>query len=166
MLSQALRTASSSLLRGRSYGTSALATISVTAVSRGSRTDVSAGTHKYSIDEPIRMGGTDSGPNPLAYLLGSLAGCETVTAIRVAKELNVPWEEVTYDVAGDFDPRGFAGVAGVQPHFQKITVNAKVKTTATEAQVQEVARITSTRCPVHSLIHAAKVDFTVNWSKL
>lgn len=166
MLSRTLRTATTVLRTGRMYSSAnPLATISVTALSRGSHTEVSAGTHKFHIDEPVRMGGTDTGPNPLAFLLGSLAGCETVTALRVAKELNVPWEEVSYEVSGQFDPRGFQGVPNVQPHFQKITVNAKVKTTATEEQIKEVGRVTSARCPVHSLVHAANIDFTVNWTK-
>ncbi|MFZ1668473.1 MAG: OsmC family peroxiredoxin, partial [Trichococcus flocculiformis] len=39
---------------------------------------------EFFVDESERMGGDNKGPNPLEYLLGSLAGCTSIIAYYVS----------------------------------------------------------------------------------
>lgn len=45
----------------------------------GTVVQISNGRHEWAGDEPVAIGGTDSGPNPYELLLGSLAACTCVT---------------------------------------------------------------------------------------
>jgi putative redox protein len=40
---------------------------------------VAMGAHEISVDEPIRRGGTDTGPAPFDLLLAGLGGCTAIT---------------------------------------------------------------------------------------
>jgi putative redox protein len=137
----------------------------ITAVSEGMQTKATSKQHTMIIDEPQNMGGKDEGPNPLATLLGALAGCENVVANIVAKEMNFDLQGIEFDIRGDFDPRGFMGDPNVRPYFEKVTIQAKVKTSETEARIKELQEKTDLRCPVFTTLKAAGVEMITNWVK-
>ncbi|WP_270180677.1 OsmC family protein [Alkalihalobacillus sp. CinArs1] len=137
----------------------------ITAVSKGMNTEGLSHGHKIVIDEPANMGGTDEGANPLATLLASLAGCENAIANFVAKEIDFDLQGIEFAINGELDPKGMMGAEGVRPYFQKINVDAKVKTSESEERVQELQRIVDSRCPVYTTLEAADVEMTANWTK-
>lgn len=54
----------------------ATSVVSVKAVCGASAlTQVSAGRHSLTIDEPVAFGGQDTAPSPIMYLLAGVAGC-------------------------------------------------------------------------------------------
>ena len=81
------------------------------------------------MDEPESLGGNDTGPNPMEYLLGALIGCKTVVFALVAKEHGFTYSDLKFDLKGSLDVRGLEGVEGVRPYFKSIQGTIQVTTT-------------------------------------
>ena len=60
----------------------------------GFRTEIRAGTHTLTADEPTTVGGTDAGPTPYELLLGALSGCMAMTLRMYADRKKWPLESV------------------------------------------------------------------------
>src|SRR5699024_7589648 len=58
-------------------------------------------------------------------MLIALAGCENVVAHAVAKEMAFDLQGLTFDISGEFDPRGFMGDPNVRTYFETVTINVK-----------------------------------------
>ena len=116
---------------------------------------LSNGRHEWAADEPLAVGGTDTGPNPYELLLGSLAACTCVTLAWYCRHHDIALESVTttYDFSRvhaddckdcDMPDRGF---------IEKITSNVQITGDFDEAQRKRLAQIAE-RCPVHkTLMH-------------
>jgi putative redox protein len=61
----------------------------------GFEQSVTAGPHRFSLDEPVRYGGKDGGPNPYDLLLAALGGCTSMTLVMYARRKGWPLEKVT-----------------------------------------------------------------------
>jgi uncharacterized OsmC-like protein len=138
---------------------------SVHSTSSKMKTEVETGKHRFVIDEPPDLGGTDEGANPLEPLLGALVGCENVIANFVAKELGFQLNGIRFHAEGILDPRGLMGDPNIQPYFQEVKIRAEVETDESEERVQELQKIVDQRCPVFTLIKAAGVKLDVEWKK-
>ena len=108
--------------------------------------------HQIDIDEPSYLGGTDKGPSPIELLLAALGGCQIITLAFFAPRLGVKLRNVETVVEGHLDPRGFMGVSGVRPGFQKICISTKIQAEGDPEKIKELIRMAEERCPVNDNI--------------
>lgn len=138
------------------------------AISAESRTEthtvVEARDFTFSVDEPTELGGTNAGPNPVEYLLGSLAGCLNVVGHAVAKEQDIEVRTIEIDIEGDLDPRKFLGESDEpRPGYQQVAVTLAVDSPATDDQLATWLEIVEERCPVSDTIaNATPVSLAVD----
>lgn len=137
----------------------------VSASGEGMITTTKVGNHKIVIDADAQMGGNDMGPNPLETLLSALAACENVTANAVAKEMKFDLQGITFKITGEFNPRGFMGDPNVRTYFEKVEVEATVRTTESEDRIKELQKAIEPRCPIYGMFKAANVQMIDNWVK-
>jgi uncharacterized OsmC-like protein len=71
------------------------ATVIVHGSAAGFAQTILAGRHALTADEPIPVGGTDTGPNPYDLFLAALGSCTSMTLAMYARRKNWPLEAVT-----------------------------------------------------------------------
>jgi uncharacterized OsmC-like protein len=139
-------------------------TIAIEAESRSkTRADVSVRDLTFSVDEPEKLGGTNTGPNAVELLLGALAGCLNVIGHMVAKEMGFEIQSMQMRIEGNLDPLAYLGKKpGVRPGFKEIRVSMDVQSTATPDLLNEWAKAIETRCPVsNNLISPTPIRITL-----
>ncbi|KOP83800.1 OsmC family protein [Cytobacillus solani] len=131
----------------------------------GMRTDATNGKHIISIDEPVSFGGKDSAPDPMSTMLAALAACENVMVQIISKEMNIQIEDISFKVEGELDPSGLMGNLDVKPYFEKVKVEAFLKTSASQEQVDELQKKVDQRCPIYRTIKDAGIPIENLWVK-
>lgn len=138
----------------------------VTSVSEGYTTTITAGHHMYYLDEPEKLGGHDLGPNPLQALLGALIGCETITAVAVAKEMKIDLYQLSFSVTGEYDSRGLKGDSSIRTYFSKVEIKVSFESDASQEDLNALQSETERRCPVYNLLRAANVNLVSHWERV
>lgn len=104
---------------------------------------------KLNCDEPPSLGGIDSAPNPVEFLLHSLMGCITTTTVAHAAVEGIEIEELQTETEGDLDLHGFLGLSDkVRNGFSAVRLTLGVKTDASSDKIKELAL----RSPVYDTI--------------
>ena len=119
----------------------------------------------FIIDEPERLGGSNKGPNPLEYLLGSLSACTSIIASYVAKDQSFSYHGLEFSCDGTLDPRGYQGIEGVQTYFQTVRINIIIDTKESNEALEKLSVEVERRCPIFNLLKDAGVEVVSNWSK-
>ena len=117
---------------------------------------------------------TEAGLHPMAggdrrfacsadMLLESLIGCAGVTLCAVATAMSIPIAAGTISAEGDVDFRGTLGVSKDVPiGFLAIRIIVELQTTADDAQLDKLAKLTERYCVVaQSLSDAARPVITI-----
>ena len=115
----------------------------------GLQVDSTVRNFTLRMDEPVNLGGTDTGMNPVEALLAALGSCLTIVAGAFADTHDIELEEFWVELEGDLDPDGFLrGTEGVRKGFQEVRFTPHIKTSASEEKVQEFMAFIKNRCPV------------------
>jgi len=125
--------------------------------------EMRTGTHAFTVDEPAKLGGGGTAPNPVQYALASLGSCQAITYRFWAEQLGICLGTLTVRVEADLDLRGFFGVNdGVRPGFSAVRVQIAITGPETPERYQELAAAVDEHCPVLDLFrNPVPVDRTL-----
>ena len=120
----------------------------------GYAVDLASSTgHRWQADEPVAVGGTDTGPNPYELLLSALAACTTITLSMYAqrKGWDVQRIEVAYD-HGRIHARDCEDCEDHQKgYIDHITSQVSIHGDLDGAQQRRLAEVAAS-CPVHKTL--------------
>lgn len=115
-------------------------------------TDVVAGKHALTADEPESVGGNDFGPSPYEYLSAALAACTSMTIQMYTKHKSWNLDEVTvhvqhgknYHMDADDPEQSNKKI----DHFERAI---ELEGDLTEEQIERILKIAD-KCPVHKTL--------------
>lgn len=117
----------------------------------------------FLMDEPVELGGTDTGATPLEYIAAALNGCKAVMIPLIAEEQNFTFTELNFDTTGILDIRGLMGEEGVKTYFQKVRFTLEITTEETEEAINKLKAEVERRCPVYNLFADAGIPVDAKW---
>ena len=112
-------------------------------------------SEEFVIDagEPAILLGTDTGANPVEYLLHALAACLTTSIVYVAAARKVELTSVESTLTGEMDVRGALGVDDEPRNgFERIGVSFRVTGNAPEEKLREVVERAQKRSAVYDMV--------------
>lgn len=113
-------------------------------------------------DQPFFLGGKNTAPNAVEYLLHSLTSCLNTTLVAHASVQGIELEEVEISAEGDMNVKGFFGISDeVNRGYERIRVDMKVKT---DADVETIRKLAS-YSPVYEVV-SRSVPVELNISKI
>ncbi|MGB6118193.1 MAG: OsmC family protein [Mesorhizobium sp.] len=114
---------------------------------------VSVRQFEIPVDEPAALGGTDTAPNPVEYILAALGSCQEITYRLYADALGIPVNSVSVKLSGDIDLRGLFNVdQSVRPGYLGIKGEVTIDSPAPEADIARLKAIVDAHCPVLDIL--------------
>jgi uncharacterized OsmC-like protein len=118
------------------------------------KVEVEAGDFRWSIDEPVDEGGTNSGPSPVQELLGALIGCLTISYQFAARRKGIAIDRIEGWVASN-----------EQRYIEQIAVELQVWSSAPQEQLEALLPIAERGCYVRNTLKpeiAYSIELVVN----
>ena len=115
---------------------------------------------KILLDEPVSLGGTDKGMNPVECLLSSLGGCKCIVARAFAQKHKINLNHIEIELEGTLDPDGFLGKnPDAKIGFSHIATKFKIDADNTREEIEKYIEFIESNCPVQdTLTNAATFE--------
>jgi uncharacterized OsmC-like protein len=121
----------------------------VTGSASGFAQEIHVGSHRLTADEPVAVGGTDTGPSPYELLLAALGSCTSMTVAMYARRKGWPLERVTVSLRHSkihaSDCAECETREGVLDRIERDIQFTGSLTTEQRSRLLEIAN----KCPVH-----------------
>ena len=113
-------------------------------------------------DEPLQLGGTNTGPNPVEQVLAALGNCLAVGYAANATAAGITIKNITIKVEGDLDLHTFLGLKPGNAGFSNISVKVNIDSDATREALQALHdKVVSTSPVGHTLNRAVPLDVQI-----
>ena len=136
-------------MRGTDVGT-----VTVQGSASGFAQAISIGQHRLIADEPVSVGGTDTGPNPYDLLLAALGSCTSMTVAMYARRKKWPLEAVTVHLRHSrvhaADCEACETQVGLLDHIDREVEFSGALSDEQRARLLDIAN----KCPVHRTLAA------------
>jgi uncharacterized OsmC-like protein/alpha-beta hydrolase superfamily lysophospholipase len=118
---------------------------------------VLTGRHRLRADEPVSVGGGDTGPTPYGFLMGALGACTAMTLRMYASRKNLPLERVVvrlrHDKVHGEDSVGSDEKAAKIDRIERSIELIGALDPAARQRLREIAD----RCPVHQTLERVNI---------
>ncbi len=116
--------------------------------------EVKAGRHRFITDEPVSVGGGDTGPDPYSLLLAALGACTAMTLQIYAKREGFPLEKVEISLShGRAHAKDCASCEEKGTKIERIERFISLEGPLSETQKARLLEI-ARRCPVHKTLQS------------
>ena len=115
------------------------------------------------VDEPEDLGGKDSAPTPVEYILVGYAGCLNVMVNMIAKEMGVIIKNLEINITGDINPEKLLGISNKErAGFKSLNIQLDIKSNASKNMLQKLLNQVKERCPVNdNLANTTHVNYVI-----
>lgn len=122
---------------------------------------------EFVSDEPVELGGTNEGPNPVEYVLGAFAACQEIVIKAYATVLDIDVKAVHVEVDGNLDLHGFLNLSEERAGFKSVSYKTTIETNETDTEkLKTLEKLSVDRCPVLDIIsNPVKIDGQVDFKK-
>ena len=122
----------------------------------GLQVECTARDFSIILDEPVSLGGTDTGMNPVEALLSALGGCKCIVARAFAKKHKINLKNVEIELEGTLDPDGFLGRnPDAKIGFSRIVTKFKIEADNTKEEIEKYVEFIESNCPVQDTLRNA-----------
>ncbi|MFP2927050.1 OsmC family protein, partial [Pyxidicoccus sp. 3LG] len=116
--------------------------------------DIRVGRHRLRADEPLRVGGDDSGPTPYGLLLAALGACTAMTLRMYAARKGWPLEHVHVHLSHDkVHAKDCAECETKVGKVDQLRRSVRVQGPLTPEQREKLLAMAD-RCPVHQTLES------------
>lgn len=132
---------------------SAHLTYRVSGVGSGSvATEITAGRHRFLVDEPDALAGDDIAASPVEYALGALISCQVVVYRLYAQALGIRVDDIDVTAEGDLDARRLFGIdETVRAGFGAVRLAIAISGPESQERYDELREVVDAHCPVLDL---------------
>ncbi|MPY76057.1 MAG: hypothetical protein GEU87_17575 [Alphaproteobacteria bacterium] len=123
--------------------------------------------HVLVSDEPAGFaggaGGENAGPTPTGFLVAAFAADIPVILQRIAREQAISLQSIGARVSIVWNPRGIAGLDGVEPTPFEAVSDIRIRTNASDSEIDALKIAYERRCPLYNLLRKSGCRMIENW---